>query len=59
MAGSITELPTIAQPFANSGQRAEIPNAATGTNRASMQEGWNDITSTPIDDVDIEKGRQK
>lgn len=57
MAGSITTLPTIAQPFANGGQRAEIPNAATGTNRASMQEGWNDITSTPIDDGGVPPNR--
>lgn len=57
MAGSITTLPTIAQPFANGGQRAEIPNAATGTNRASMQEGWNDITSTPIDDGGVPANR--
>lgn len=57
MAGSITSLPTISQPFANGGQRAEIPNAATGTNRASMQEGWNDITSTPIDDGGVPPNR--
>lgn len=49
MASSFQTLPKIQQPFANSGQKAEIPNAATGTNRASMQEGWNSITSTPID----------
>ena len=50
MASSFTTLPRIQQPFANGGQRADIPNSATGTNRASLQEGWNSITSTPIDD---------
>ena len=57
MAGSITTLPTIAQPFANAGQRAEIPNNATGTNRASMAEGWNDITSTPIEEGGVPANR--
>ena len=57
MAGSITTLPTIAQPFANGGQRADIPNSATGTNRASMQEGWNSITSTPIDEGGVPANR--
>lgn len=57
MATSVTDLPTIAQPFANGGQRADIPNAATGTNRASMQEGWNDITSTPIEDGGVPPNR--
>lgn len=57
MAGSITELPKIQQPFANGGQRADIPNAATGTNRASLTEGWNSITSTPIDDGGVPPNR--
>lgn len=57
MATSITSLPKISQPFAASGQRAEIPDNATGTNRASMQEGWNDITSTPIDDGGVPPNR--
>lgn len=48
MASSFQSLPKIQQPFANGGQKADIPNSATGTNRASMQEGWNSITSTPI-----------
>lgn len=50
MASSFTTLPKIQQPFANGGQRADLPNSATGTNRASLQEGWNSITSTPIDE---------
>ena len=57
MASSITTLPTIAQPFANAGQRTDIPNNATGTNRASMAEGWNDITATPIDEGGVPPNR--
>lgn len=57
MASSFETLPKIQQPFANGGQRAEIPNGATGTNRASMAEGWNDITSTPIDDGGVPPNR--
>lgn len=57
MANSITALPRIQQPFANGGQRADIPNAATGTNRASLQEGWNSITSTPVDDGGVPANR--
>lgn len=57
MASSFQTLPKIQQPFANAGQRAEIPNAATGTNRASLAEGWNDITSTPIEDGGVPANR--
>lgn len=57
MASSISELPKIKQAFANGGNRREIPDSATGTNRASMQEGWNDITSTPIDDGGVPPNR--
>lgn len=57
MASSFTVLPKIQQPFANAGQRADIPNSATGTNRASLQEGWNSITSTPIDEGGVPANR--
>lgn len=57
MASSFQELPKIQQPFANGGQRAELPNGATGTNRASMAEGWNSITSTPIDQGGVPPNR--
>lgn len=57
MASSFQTLPKIQQPFANGGQRAELPNSATGTNRASMAEGWNSITSTPIADGGIPPNR--
>lgn len=57
MASSFQTLPKIQQPFANAGQKADIPNAATGTNRASMAEGWNNITSKPIDEGGIPPNR--
>jgi len=60
MATSITTLPKIQQPFANSGQRANIPNLASeisASNRASMQEGWNQTTSTPVEDGGVPPNR--
>lgn len=57
MSASFQTLPKIQQPFANGGQRADIPNSATGTNRASLAEGWNDITSTPIEDGGVPANR--
>lgn len=50
MASSFQTLPKIKQPFANGGNRRDIPDSATGTNQASMAEGWNNITSKPITD---------
>ena len=38
----------IQQPFAAQGDKNTIPNAATGTNRASLQEGFPPITGTPV-----------
>lgn len=38
----------IEQPFAYQGDKNIIPNAATGTQNASLQEGFPPITSTPI-----------
>lgn len=57
MATSNITLETIPQPWANGGQKATIPNGATGTNRASFTEGWNAITSTPIDDGGVPPNR--
>ena len=57
MANSFQTLPKIQQPFANGGERAEIPNAAQGSNRASLTEGWNEITSTPISEGGIPPNR--
>ena len=36
------------QPFAAQGDKNTIPNAATGTNKASLQEGFPPITGQPI-----------
>ena len=57
MSSSFQTLPKIQQPFANSGNRADIPNSATGTNRASMAEGWNSITATPVDQGGVPPNR--
>ena len=38
----------IAQPFANNGDRNDIPSASTGTNLASLTEGFPPITSQSI-----------
>lgn len=57
MANSFVVLPIIPQPFAGGGSRATIPDGATGTNRASFQEGWGDITSKPIADGGIPPNR--
>lgn len=57
MAVSFISLPLIPQPWANGGLHADIPNNATGTNRASFQEGWSEITSTPVADGGIPPNR--
>lgn len=57
MAQNFLTLPIIPQPFANGGSHADIPNDATGTNRASFQEGWGEITSTPIGDGGVPPNR--
>lgn len=38
----------IQQPFAAQGDKNTIPNAATGTNKASLQEGFPPITGMPV-----------
>lgn len=49
MADNFITLPLIPRPWASGGQaQAPIPEDATGTNRASYQEGWGEITSKPI-----------
>lgn len=51
MASQFQTLPKIQQPFANGGQRADIPNSSAeiDSNRASLAEGWGETTSTPVD----------
>lgn len=57
MADFIT-LPLIPRPWASGGQTQDpIPENATGTNRASFQEGWPEITSTPISEGGIPPNR--
>lgn len=58
MADKFEDLPVIPQPWAGGGQRQDpIPPDATGTNRASYQEGWPEITSTPISQGGIPPNR--
>ncbi len=46
------------QPFAAQGDKNTIPNAATGTNKASLQEGFPPITGQPINQGGIPPERQ-
>lgn len=51
-------LPVIPRPFASGGDyQAPIPDDSTGTNRASFQDGWPEITSTPIADGGLPPSR--
>lgn len=58
MASSFVSLPVIPRIWASGGQTQNpIPENATGTNRASFQEGWSSVTSTPIDDGGVPPNR--
>lgn len=58
MASSFITLPLIPRIFASGGQTQDpIPENSTGTNRASFQEGWPSITSTPIADGGLPPNR--
>lgn len=57
MASSFQSVPKLQQPFANGGNRRNIPNSATGTNAASLSEGWNSITSTPVEQDGVPPNR--
>ena len=46
------------QPFAAQGDKNTIPNAATGTNKASLQEGFPPITGQPINQGGVPPERQ-
>ena len=48
----------LAQPFAAQGDKNTIPNLATGTNKASLQEGFPPITSLSINKGGIPPERQ-
>lgn len=56
--GSFITLPLIPRVWASGGQtQSPIPEQATGTNRASYQEGFPEKTSTPIADGGIPPNR--
>ena len=58
MAVQFLSLPFIPRPWASGGQaQSDIPDDATGTNRASYQEGWGEITSKPIADGGVPPNR--
>ena len=57
MASSFQSVPKLQQPFANGGNRRDIPNSATETNAASLAEGWNIITSTPVEQDGVPPNR--
>lgn len=57
MATTILQPVVIPQAFSQGGQRADLPNSATGSNRASFQEGFPTITSTPVADGGIPPNR--
>ncbi len=48
----------LAQPFAAKGDKNTIPNAATGTNEASLEEGFPRITETPINNGGVPPERK-
>jgi hypothetical protein len=58
MADSFQSLEKIKRPFAENGSRRAIPDSVASTsNQASMQAGWNETTSTPIDEGGIPPNR--
>lgn len=58
MASSFQTLPKIKRPFAENGDRRELlENNDASSNRASMQAGWNSVTSTPIDQNGVPANR--
>ena len=48
MASQLDQPPILVKPFANNGDKNTIPEDATGTQAASLEEGFPSITSTPI-----------
>lgn len=55
---TITKPQVLAQPFCASGDKNSIPNSATGTNLASLQEGFPEITGKPLNDGGIPPERK-
>lgn len=48
MVNNLTRPPVLSKPFASQGDKTTLPVDATGTQAASLQEGFPIITSTPI-----------
>lgn len=48
MASSLQQPEILLKPFANSGDKNTIPEEATGTQQASLDEGFPEITELPI-----------
>lgn len=58
MASTLQQPAPLVEPFANSGDRNTIPQAATGTQKASLTEGFPPVTQLPIDRGGIPPERQ-
>lgn len=58
MVSSLTTPPTLVKPFANEGDKNTIPTDATGTQAASLEEGFPVITATPINEGGIPPKRE-
>lgn len=58
MVSSLTTPPILVKPFANEGDKNTIPTDATGTQAASLEEGFPVITATPINEGGIPPKRE-
>lgn len=59
MVSSLSNPPVLAKPFAENGDKtSNIPTSATGTQAASLDEGFPPVTSTPINEGGIPPQRE-
>lgn len=58
MSSSNNQPDALQMPFANNGDKSTIPSSATGTNKASLTEGFPQITSESIADGGIPPSRE-
>lgn len=58
MSSSNNQPDALSMPFANNGDKSTIPSSATGTNKASLTEGFPQITSESIADGGIPPSRE-
>lgn len=58
MVSSLSVPPSLVKPFANEGDKNTIPTDATGTQAASLEEGFPEITATPINEGGIPPKRE-